>query len=124
MGARSREEDAPLGVMQCLAAGFEVLNRRLGLVTLPVLLDLFLWLGPRLSVELLMNRLLPWLQASPGADAATVQGVIVLRDLLQRFGQEFNLLSLLSGLPLLGVPSLMAREAPQILPGGNCPVHR
>jgi hypothetical protein len=42
--------DSPKGVIGCLTAGFEMVGRNLLVVTLPVALDLFLWLGPRVSV--------------------------------------------------------------------------
>src|SRR5512146_371157 len=40
----------PPGVIASLQAGFNVVSNRVALITLPVLLNAFLWLGPRLSV--------------------------------------------------------------------------
>ena len=48
----------PPGVMGSLRAGFDAVSSHIGLILLPVVLDLFLWLGPRLSVERLVNPLL------------------------------------------------------------------
>ena len=39
-----------LGVIDALGAGFSTINKKLALVLIPIVLDLFFWLGPRLSV--------------------------------------------------------------------------
>ncbi len=39
-----------MGPLACITTGFEVVARAPWLAVLPLLLDLFLWLGPRLSV--------------------------------------------------------------------------
>ena len=43
-----------MGALACVTTGFEVTARHLELILLPLLLDLFLWLGPRLSVSPLL----------------------------------------------------------------------
>ena len=39
-----------MSVLACLAAGFDIVARHPLTVSVPLLLDLFLWLGPRLSL--------------------------------------------------------------------------
>ena len=113
MNATTREESAgPLGVIGCLAAGFEVLSRNLWLMVLPVLLDLLLWLGPQLSIAPLLQRFNAFLVAQPTPDPATARQVEQAVQMLGPFGEQFDLLSLLSTLPLLNVPTLLARHAP------------
>jgi len=113
MNATTKEESAgPLGVIGCLMAGFETVGRHLGLIALPVLLDLLLWLGPRLSIASLFQRFVALLVAQPTPDPATARQVAQAAQLLEQFGEQFNLLSLLSALPLLNVPSLLAWRAP------------
>lgn len=113
MDATTREEaSGPLGVIGCLAAGFEILGRHLWLAALPVLLDLLLWLGPRLSIAPLLQGFVALLTAQPAPDPTTARQVTQAVQLLEQFGEQFNLLSLLSALPLLNVPSLLARRAP------------
>jgi len=97
-----------LGVIGCLAAGFEVVGRHLWLVTLPVLLDLFLWLGPRLSVATLLQQFVAILRVQPAPDPATMRQIAQAAQLLEQFGKQFNLFSFLSALPLLNVSSLLA----------------
>ncbi len=113
MSTRTREETSgPLGVIGCLAAGFEILGRHLWLVILPVLLDLLLWLGPRLSIAPLLEGFVALLTAQPAPDPTTARQVTQAVQLLKQFGEQFNLFSLLSALPLLNVPSLLARHTP------------
>ena len=56
--ASSRAEPTPpVGVIESLTTGFETVASHLGLLLFPALLDLFLWLGPRLSIDNLIQRL-------------------------------------------------------------------
>lgn len=116
MDATTRDETArPLGVIGCLTAGFEMVGRHLWLIILPVLLDLFLWLGPRLSVVPLLEGFVALLLAQPAPDQITARQIALFAQLVEQFGEQFNLLSLLSALPLLNVPSLLARHAPGVV---------
>jgi hypothetical protein len=115
MNTRTQEETtAPLGVIGSLTTGFEMVGRHLWLVVLPMLLDLLLWLGPRLSPLPLLRRFARFLVAQPMPDAAATEQVELMVELLDQFGDRFNLFSLLSSLPLLNVPSLLARRAPAL----------
>jgi hypothetical protein len=116
MNTRTQEETvAPLGVIGSLTTGFEMVGRHLWLIVLPMLLDVGLWLGPRLSPLPLMRRFADFMMAQPMPDAAAVEQVELMVELLDQFGDRFNLFSLLSSLPLLNVPSLLARRAPALM---------
>ncbi len=116
MDATTREKSAgPLGVIGCLTAGFDVLSRNVWLIVLPVLLDLLLWLGPQLSVAPLFRRFDALLMAQPIPDPTTARQVAQAVQLLELFGERFNLLSLISVLPLLNVPSLLARHVSEMV---------
>jgi hypothetical protein len=113
MDVTTREDSArPLGVIGSLAAGFEMLGQRLWLIVLPVLLDLLLWLGPRLSIAPLLRQFVAVLLAQPTADPTMASQVAQATQMLEQFGDRFNLFSLLATLPLLNVPSLMAQHVP------------
>jgi hypothetical protein len=115
MNTRTQEEaTAPLGVIGSLTTGFEMVGRHLWLVVLPILLDVLLWLGPRLSPLPLIRRFADFLMAQPLPDPAAAEQVEMTVELLDQFGDRFNLLSLLGSLPLLNVPSLLARHAPAL----------
>src|SRR5260221_12843756 len=46
----------PQGIIASLVTGFEAINTRLELILLPLALDLFLWLGPHLSISPLVPQ--------------------------------------------------------------------
>ena len=51
----ARRQASPTGVIETLSAGFSALNRQLWVLLLPLLLDLFLWLGPHVSYSPLVG---------------------------------------------------------------------
>src|SRR5215211_467087 len=82
----------PPGVIGSLKAGFDVVAGHVFLILIPLLLDLFLWLGPRLSVSKVLGPVYSLLfeQARRGLTTpddvqriATIQGLF--NELLQRF---------------------------------------
>lgn len=109
---KKREKSAPKGVIGCLTTGFEVLSYNAGLIALPVVLDLVLWLGPRISIAPLLNRFTELLLSQAAADPEIAFQLEQAQQLLRQISERFNLLSLLGGLPLLQLPSLLSRRAP------------
>jgi hypothetical protein len=106
--------DKRIGVLRSLQGGFERIAQHPILILPPLLLDLFLWLGPRMKVEALVRRFLglideTFLPVDPqGGIAAQMEAV---KTLLAGFGERFNLLTSLSSVPI-GVPSLMKSRMP------------
>jgi len=110
---RGREDArTPAGVIGCLTAGFEMLTQNLQVVALPVVLDLILWLGPRLSIAPLLNGFARILGRQPAPDAQMAAQMEQAMELLRQFAGRFNLLSVMGGVPMFQVPSLLARRAP------------
>lgn len=99
-----------MGVIDTLSAGYRVIARRWWLLAIPVLLDLFLWMGPRLGVAGVVRDLSVAINppAQLGQEAAgALQQIQYLLDQLARA----NLWILLAwGIP--GIPSLIAAVAP------------
>ena len=54
----ARREAQPAGVIDTISAGYTALNRQLWVLLLPVLVDLFLWLGPQVSFAPLIDPVL------------------------------------------------------------------
>lgn len=114
----------PPGVIGALRAGFDVVSSHVVLILMPLLLDVFLWLGPRLSVEKLLvpaYRLL-FEQARLGlATAEDAQGFAQIQAMFIDNLQRFNLVSLVSRLQTfpIGVSSLMAKMMPVDSPIGD-----
>ncbi len=101
------------GVIDTLSDGFRTVNRQPWLIALPVLLDLFNWLGPRLSAVPLVRRLVSFLEESmtataglgiPNADA--MRALQLMKSGLDNNPRGWNLFSLLSLNNPLGMPSL------------------
>lgn len=100
-------------IIDALSAGFNLVRRRLWLMLVPVVLDLFLWLGPRISVGPLLQRIAPLLSppATAALSAADAQTLALSRDALLEAGRSFNMFSLLTN-SLLGVPGVMSVAEP------------
>ncbi len=101
-------ESKPIGVISSLSAGFDGVASRPFLIVPPLVLDLFLWLGPHLGIARLIDSL-----AEPALEAGGLVGeqASLLRQAVESVGESFNLLSALSTIPL-GIPSLMAGRMP------------
>lgn len=54
---RAENLPPPPGVISSIKAGFDVIAAHLTGILLPLLLDLFLWLGPRLRIDTLFNSI-------------------------------------------------------------------
>ncbi len=115
-----QQADRPIGIIQSLASGFDLVTRYPALMLLPVLLDVFLWLGPRLSAYPLFRAYLDFLQ-SPEMQAFLApnspQQMQQMQELLDQAGQMFNLFWWLSPI-LLGVPGLMVGVPANKIPNG------
>lgn len=107
---QSKEKTAPLpSIWATIAAGFDVTAKHFWLILIPVLLDSFLWLGPRLSIRLLVERMVVFWQQ----ESAAVSGLNV--DALLALAPRTNLLTSLS-VPIIGVPTLMVGLTPEKTP--------
>lgn len=99
-----------MGTLACLKMGFEVVARNPELILTPFCLDLFLWLGPRLSIapivrafRILMNR---WLLTDLAFPEVS-EGAAMVDQVLGEVARTFDLFSTLRPAPLVGVPVLM-----------------
>ncbi len=63
--------NAPLGIIDTLSAGFVIVNRRLWILLLPILLDIFLLYGPGVSINPLVEDALGLIQTQIGGQSAT-----------------------------------------------------
>ncbi len=113
-----------MGTLACVTTGFEIVARNPELVVLPLFLDLFLWLGPRLSIAPVLSAvqefLLQW-QALTPAVAEAADGFRLAGQILEELSQSYNLFSLLHPAPLLGVPVLMPARLSALGPFGQQP---
>jgi hypothetical protein len=106
-----------VGIIDTLSAGFDRTAKRLWLIVLPVLLDICIWLGPRLTVAKLARDatlLLPDVAEMGEQYAATIE---MMRRWLTDAGSTTNMMAMLS-MRMLGLPSLTDALAPKSLPFG------
>jgi hypothetical protein len=114
----------PPGVIGSLRAGFDAVSGHVKLILFPLALDLWLWLGPRLSVDPLLS---PYLQfgfeqaRNRLASPADIQRIAGLQASFMEALERFNLLSLLGKLFTfpIGVSSLLVGIMPVATPYGE-----
>jgi hypothetical protein len=108
MWQKSKEEPRKLpGLAATLSSGFEFTTHHLWLIVIPIFLDAFYWLGPRLSVQSLVENNIAGLPREPSLEEATSQVIELV--------SKINLFTSLS-VPLIGVPALMNGAVPEVTP--------
>jgi len=113
----------PPGVISSLRAGFEAVSSHVILIVMPLILDLFLWLGPRLSVSEILSPVYQMFfdQVRKGMTSPEeARQMVIFQDLFNEGLQHYNLASLISRLQTfpIGIPSLMAKTMPVDTPLG------
>lgn len=111
----SEGNQAPIGVIASFVQGFDRVAARPLLLVPPFVLDVFLWLGPKVSISPLMERVTSQISMPVAEEQALQEQVQLVREALETLGEQFNLLTSLSSLPT-GVPSLMAGIMPENAP--------
>ena len=114
----------PPGVINSLKAGFDVVSSHIMLILVPLVVDLFLWLGPRLSVNKIMGPLYASMFEQLRGNMPSAEDVSRLASLQDAFSetlQRFNLISLVSRLQTfpIGISSLLAKTMPLDSPLGS-----
>jgi hypothetical protein len=95
------------GVLATISAGFDVITKHVWLLLIPILLDVFYWLGPRLRFQTLIEQFLEVLPAEAGQFDLAAQ--------IASIGPQTNLFTTLT-VQLIGVPALMVGLAPETTP--------
>ena len=117
-----RAMPVPPNLVKSLLAGFDIISNHITLIMFSVILDLFFWLGPRLSLEQLIADIFAQAQAMPEAQAPEMSSLLANSQAMwQVLAERINLFSALQTLPV-GVPSLMAGQAVLHTPLGSPPV--
>jgi hypothetical protein len=114
----------PPGVMGSLRAGFDAVSSNVWLILLPLLLDVFLWLGPRLSVDGLVNpffRMVFNQARTTLTSSSDLQRFTAYQSAFSEVLEHFNLLSLLGRLQTfpVGISSLLSQTMPAETPLGS-----
>ena len=94
-----------LGVIEALSAGLDAVLRHPWLLLIPILLDMFLWVGPRLHAPALYQSLEPTFSQMT-TDMSTSDARYAAQELgkaVDQFFTQFNVFTWLSAM-LVGVP--------------------
>jgi len=96
-----------LSIIHSLSGGFDTITKRIWLICIPVFLDLYLWMGPRLSIYSLVKRALSLVGSPSGASPEELLVLKETGELLEQASQSFNAFSFLI-IRKLGMPSLIS----------------
>lgn len=111
---KSQPASARIGVIDALTAGLAQAARRPGLVAIPALVDLGLWLAPRLSVKELVQRGGLLLEGLSRAGYVNMQPeafeelLVLFREGIQQLSTSVNLANAIGG-HWLALPSTLMR---------------
>jgi len=97
----------PPGIIDSIKAGFDAVASRIAAILLPVLLNLFLWLGPRLRVETLFASMQNDMVTFWTAIRIPAEDIQRILEDYGRLSQATNLFGLIRTLPI-GISSLFA----------------
>lgn len=111
----------PPGIIGSLRTGFDAIAGHVTAIALPLALDLFLWLGPRLRVDRLYARSYEYWMRNASALGVTPDQIAQMRDsytpdFIAQL-QRLNVFALLRTLPI-GISSLMTGARPAASPLG------
>jgi hypothetical protein len=114
----------PPGLITSLAAGFDSVANSIGVITLPILLDLFLWLGPHLRLQKLLQSWWNLTTSSPYFGMPSGTDLTAAEVAWSKFIGQFNLFILLRTFPV-GTPSLFSwpTNSPLSVPLGSVATH-
>jgi hypothetical protein len=107
----------PIGIIDSLSGGFAIVARRPWVILIPILLDVFLWFGPKISAEPVFRQMIAVAILPPGVSEDVAQNWTEMKNAIQTGSVQFNVFSLVTSLSM-GMPSLGGVESPDgaILP--------
>lgn len=108
----------PPGIINSIKAGFDIIATHITAILLPLLLNLFLWLGPRLRIDALFNLVkadVISIWKSGGIPAEDIQRAM---DLYENTIPRFNLFWIFHTIPI-GISSLFLPQKISQTPLGN-----
>jgi hypothetical protein len=106
-------ERKPLGIIDALSAGFDLVIHRPWILILPVALDLFLWIGPQARAKPVFDQVIAVLNVSAAQNSTpdAQASFEMVRAALQAAGEHFNLFSYVA-LFGIGMPTLAGVDMP------------
>lgn len=110
----------PPGLIASITEGFNIVASNIHLILLPLIFDIFLWLGPHLRIKVLLRPFI--FQILNDVPDMTSSDLVQMsewsREIWVYFLDHFNILSMVRVYPV-GIPSLMTGLAPIDTPFGQ-----
>lgn len=117
--AETKVPPAPPNIIRAIRSGFDAIANRVYIILIPVILDLWLWLGPHIQIKGLMASFLTTLSTTPGFDPTNSEVMLPADpEIWQAAIERINLMMLLRSYPV-GIPSLMSSILPLDAPTGE-----
>ena len=110
----------PPGLIASLMRGFDSVANHILVILPPVLLDLFLWLGPHLRLKSFLQPLVDQLPAMAKAFPSNFPPMAPIQQFLTSVIEQFNLFMILRTFPV-GATSLLSLQMPELTPLGTPP---
>jgi len=117
METESRKLPPPPGLISSLVRGFDSVANHVVVILPPVLLDLFLWLGPHLRLKSFFQSLIDQLPSMAKAFPSNIPDLATLQQAWTSFMNQFNLFIILRTFPV-GATSLLGYQMPWQTPLG------
>jgi hypothetical protein len=97
------------GLIASFVAGFELTANHVAVISLPVLLDLLLWLGPHIRIRTILRPLIAQMMIVGSASSLPSSSLSLIQQFWQQTADHFNLFTFLRTFPV-GIPSLMSGQ--------------
>jgi hypothetical protein len=97
----------PPGLLASIMAGFDSVANHIAVILPPVLLDLFLWLGPHLRLKQFLQPVITQLPSLASAFPASFPDLATIQASWNAFANHFNLFVILRTFPV-GITSLLS----------------
>ncbi len=117
METERRKLPAPPGLITSLVRGFDSVANHVLVILPPVLLDLFLWLGPHLRLKSFFQPLIEQLPSMAKAFPTNFPDLATVQQAWTSFMNHFNLFIILRTFPV-GATSLLGYQMPGQTPLG------
>ncbi len=109
MAVQNTRERTTLSIIDSLSKGFQTIGRHWWVILVPVVLDMFLWVGPQISIAPIIDRaagILLETDLIAEAWAEVPDLADTLRSLFDDIAEQYNLFSL-ARIKTVGMPSLL-----------------
>ena len=108
----------PPGIIRSVKAGFDIIASHITAILMPFLLNLFMWLGPRLQIDALFNSIKSDVVAIWQRGGVPAQDIQRVLDWYESTIPHINLFWILRTLPI-GISSLLLPREASATPFGN-----